>query len=180
MHPTDTLISAPTAEMISDFFFDIENCTNFEELIMENFEINNYIPLLYKCFCAFKDIEPSYEYLICECCQTRNYHFNTLNFKLVDNSIKRMCKECIDFYEENYPEKDSQLRFRKTLLNDKEEMECPICYDTKLCYQFFKCDHKCCFDCLIQMEKGKCYYNCDQDDNKSEYESDFETDSESA
>lgn len=72
------------------------------------------------------------------------------------------------------------VKFRKSLLNDKEVKECPLCYDEKACYPFFRCDHKCCFDCFIQMNKYKCYYNCGQDDSDSEslYESDFETASE--
>lgn len=71
----------------------------------------------------------------------------------------------------------NELKFRKKLVNDKEEMECPICDETKSCYPFFRCTHKCCFDCFIQMNKYQCYYNCDQDDNKSEYESDWDTES---
>ena len=63
-------------------------------------------------------------------------------------------------------------------MNDKEDMDCVICGDEKSCYTFFKCNHKCCFDCFIQMNKYQCYYNCDQDENESLYESDFETASE--
>jgi hypothetical protein len=98
--------------------------------------------------------------------------------------------ECIDYDEngeivevsnvvvrvENKEEK--HVKLCKGLLNDKEDMDCVICGDEKSCYTFFKCNHKCCFDCFIQMNKYQCYYNCDQDDNESLYESDFETASE--
>jgi hypothetical protein len=37
------------------------------------------------------------------------------------------------------------------LFKSKCIVDCPICYG---------CDHVCCFNCMLQMDNKKCYYNC--------------------
>jgi hypothetical protein len=49
----------------------------------------------------------------------------------------------------------------KKIFKSKCIVDCPICYETEKCYAFFdSCDHVCCFDCILQMNDKKCYYNC--------------------
>jgi hypothetical protein len=47
------------------------------------------------------------------------------------------------------------------LFKSKCIVDCPICYEKEKCYAFFYgCGHVCCFDCMLQMDNKKCYYNC--------------------
>jgi hypothetical protein len=47
------------------------------------------------------------------------------------------------------------------LFKSKCVEDCPICYEKEKCYAFFNgCNHRCCFDCMLQMNDKKCYYNC--------------------
>jgi hypothetical protein len=47
------------------------------------------------------------------------------------------------------------------LFKSKCVEDCPICYEKEKCYAFFYgCGHVCCFDCMLQMNNKKCFYNC--------------------
>ena len=100
---------------------------------------------------------------------------NSTSMNNSTSTIRRLPDDVIARFENR---EQKHVKLCKGLLNDKEDMDCAICGDEKSCYTFFKCSHKCCFDCFIQMNKYQCYYNCDQDENESLYESDFETASE--
>lgn len=56
---------------------------------------------------------------------------------------------------------EMSYNFMQICMETKQNIECPICYDTKPCYELFSCcKHLCCFDCLVQMDKKNCYYGC--------------------
>jgi hypothetical protein len=58
--------------------------------------------------------------------------------KMIDPSMKA-CSSC--FWE-----------FNNEVVEFKDDMECPVCYETKKCVKFRKCTHFVCLKCFDKVE----------------------------
>ena len=157
MYPT-----SPTAELIKEFFDMFIGMQYIDDDDIESNEVLKLVLkplsycLQYRCVCIANNIEADFDTEeTCDCCKEDHLHF-----LFVDN----LCFWC-DAYISNHYYCEPQIEkksFTSTKLKEsKKTMECPICFDNTYCYEFFECNHKCCFDCVHQMTPCKCYYNCE-------------------
>jgi len=155
MKPTDTLIKSPTAEMIGDYFEWLSGEDDFDDVDLYFFEWRyQRAILLYNSFCTIKGIEPDREIYGCDCC---TYESEQCEFraKMVQGENVTLCHECNKFISKNIKPIDKNWS-RNKLVTTKELTQCPVCFDDKECYGFFLCEHKCCFDCMIQSKQHLC------------------------